>query len=349
MLYPAHGRVGRVSAAPDGHVGSNLARSRSRSSVRDLLLAFRVPSQQHEILVEMFRTRPALARELLEQVAHVTVGMGTAELAPNDLSQTQPVEYRADAVTVIRDAHGLASSAVIVEVQLHVDRDKGFTWPLYVAALRARVKCPVVLLVLTPDDGVAQWARTPIAMGHPRFELCPIVVGFAELPHILDRELARQVPELGVLSVMAHRDLAVALVVGPEILGQPSPMRQVYLDLIYSALPDAARRVLKELLMQKYEYQSDIVRGYVAQGREEGLAEGREQGREEGRAEVLHSALAKIVLAKLGNVPPHYEQAWQTLNTAALEQLLVNLSVSSDASEVAVLFGRLIAPSETST
>jgi len=152
------------------------------------------------------------------------------------------------------------------------------------------------------------------------------------------------VPELGVLSVMAHRDLAIASVVAPEILEQPEVTRRVYLDLIYRSLPDAAERALKELLMEKYEYQSNVVREYVAQGREEGLAEGREQG----RAEVLHSALGKIVHAKLGNVPSRYEQAWQGLSTAALEQLLVELSVSRDAAEVAVVFGRLIASSETS-
>src|SRR6185436_17619335 len=111
---------------------------------------------------------------------------------------------------------------------------------------------------------------TPIEMGHPGFELQPIVVAFAELPRVTDRERIRSVPELGVLSVMAHRDLAIASVVAPEILEQPEVTRRVYLDLIYRSLPDAAERALKELLMEKYEYQSNVVREYVAQGREVG-------------------------------------------------------------------------------
>ena len=308
-----------------------------------LAVGSRVPSQQHEILVELFRNRPELAYELLHDVAGLSLAAGTAELASNDLSQAIAVEYRADAVTVIRDKNGEPTSAVIVEVQLHVDRGKRLTWPLYIAALRARLECAVVLLVLTPDDAVARWARTAIEMGHPGFELRPIVVGFAELPRVTDRERIRQTPELGVLSVMAHRDLAIALVVAPEILEQPEVTRQVYLDLIYRALPDAAGRALKELLMQKYEYQSDIVREYVAQGREEGREEGREQGREEGRAEGIRFAIGELVRAKLGSLPAPYERALLALDVPELTSLVAEVGGAGDVAELETVFARLLA------
>jgi hypothetical protein len=45
--------------------------------------------------------------------------------------------------------------AIILEVQLSEDERKPFVWPAYVANLRARLKCPVSLLVVTPHENVA--------------------------------------------------------------------------------------------------------------------------------------------------------------------------------------------------
>ena len=51
---------------------------------------------------------------------------------------------------------------MIVEVQLQEDNDKLLAWPVYVAALRARLRCPAVLLVLTRDPAIRRWASRPI-------------------------------------------------------------------------------------------------------------------------------------------------------------------------------------------
>ena len=59
-----------------------------------------VPTQLHDVIVEMFRARPERARELLVACADVEVGHGLCEGASIYLSQSLPSEYRADAVTV---------------------------------------------------------------------------------------------------------------------------------------------------------------------------------------------------------------------------------------------------------
>jgi hypothetical protein len=41
---------------------------------------------------------------------------------------------------------------IVVEVQLLPDPQKRFTWPVYVAGLRARLKCPACVLVVTPSE-----------------------------------------------------------------------------------------------------------------------------------------------------------------------------------------------------
>jgi hypothetical protein len=107
------------------------------------------------------------------------------------------------------------------------------------------------------------------------------------------------------------------------------------LDLIYSALPAAARRALKELLMEKYEYQSDIVREYVAQGREEGLAAG------------FRLAIAEVVRARLGNLPQVYDRALQALSTSELTSLAAEVGAARDSGELEAIFARLAPEAST--
>jgi hypothetical protein len=118
-----------------------------------------------------------------------------AEIGSIDLSQVVPTEYRADAVIVFRDQE-IARAAAIIEVQLHYDPDKRRSWPVYVAALRAALACPVYLLVIAPDPSVARRVCAPIELGHPGFELTPLAIELADLPRVTDPAAARRLPEL---------------------------------------------------------------------------------------------------------------------------------------------------------
>jgi hypothetical protein len=48
--------------------------------------------------------------------------------------------------------------------------------------LRAKLDCPAVLLVVATDPRVAAWARLPIELGHPHFQLTPIVIELGDVP-----------------------------------------------------------------------------------------------------------------------------------------------------------------------
>ena len=104
---------------------------------------------------------------------------------------------------MLRGTEDVALAVVIVEVQLGEDDDKLRTWPLYVAAARARYRCPAMLLVLAPDPAVARWASQAIELGHPGFALRPVVIGYDRVPRLRNAETARATPELAVLSAMA--------------------------------------------------------------------------------------------------------------------------------------------------
>lgn len=236
-------------------------------------------SSTHEGLVHLFRDRPSLAAELLAGPLRVSLpSWDRVRLDSGELTDVAPTEYRADAVVTL-SAAGSPVAAVVVEVQLRRDRGKQWSWPVYVATLRARLRCPCVLLVVCADASIAGWSRTAIDLGHPGWVLRPLVVGPDVVPMVTDVAQARDDPQLAVLSALAHsgaheRDkvLHALLAALSEINDEHAAM---YSDLVFAALPAAARNHLEALMNTgTYEYQSEFVRRYIYQGRAEGRAEG---------------------------------------------------------------------------
>jgi len=255
-----------------------------------------VPSTQHEILVELFRNRGELAAALVRMRDGIALDHARVERGSIDLSQVTSTEYRSDSVILLQDPGGQDLGAIVVEIQLGIDADKRYSWPVYVSVLRAQRRCPTKLLVITSDPVVARWASAPIELGHPGFCLAPIVVDFEQVPRIVDPAAALKLPELAVLSVMAHPELEVALAAAHAIEGLPEEQKRLYWDVILAGLPDTVRRALEMKMIKGYEYQSEFARKYYSQGREEGRGEGHEHGREEGvRVAVLTLARAKLV------------------------------------------------------
>jgi len=295
----------------------------------------------------MFRTRPELARELLEACAGLRLAYGEWEAASIDLSQAVPSEYRADAVTIVRGVDGKVSAAIIVEVQLGIDRDKAWTWPVYVSALRARLRCPVVLFVLAHDE-VATWARRPIELGNPGSALAPIVVALSEVPRITEAAEAARAPELTVLSALGHREEAVGYAAIKGFTGLDEDRSKLYLDLILAALPDDKRAFLEGLMIKGYQYQSDFARRYVEEGRQLGREEGREEGRKEMRAErartgarLCQKAL-EMARERLGTVTVEQEQSIRSLNDPDVgTELIAGIARVSDAAALDALLARL--------
>jgi flagellar biosynthesis/type III secretory pathway protein FliH len=250
----------------------------------------------HEILVELFKSRPSLAAEILAEVLGVPLPPYTeARLASADLTEIQPAEYRADVVVVLLEGD-TPVRVIIVEVQLSIDPGKRFSWPAYVAVSRATHRCPAGLLIVAPEPAVAGWCAEPIETGVSGFVLRPPVLHRRAVPVVTDPEEAIRRPELGVLSAVAHGEsgqgATIAAVVLEAVRGLDDDRARFYYDLVYNSLNEAARREL-EAMMKGYEYQSDFARKYVAQGRAEGRNEGLAQGRNEGLAQGRNEGLAQ--------------------------------------------------------
>jgi hypothetical protein len=268
-----------------------------------------MPSQLHDVLVRFFRNRPELAPTLLSEALGVKVPHYTeARIESADLTDVLPAEYRADVVVLLVDGEPVLG--IVIEVQLEPDLRKRFSWPMYVAGLRARFHCPCCLLVVTADNRTARWASEPIDLG-PGGTLCPLVLGPEGVPVVTDPQKAERFPELAVMSVMAHgrgdvqtavklATLAAQAANAAETLDMD--MHALYLDLIETALGEAARKAF-EMLPETYKFQGPT---YL-----KGQAVGEARGE------------AKAVLAFLEarGLAPTEQQRQRILACADLEQL----------------------------
>lgn len=207
----------------------------------------------HEGLVELLRKRPEVAGELLRQLLHQEVPAFTeARITDSNFNNVFPAEFRSDLAIVFYDGETPVFS-IIGEAQLDRKKDKRFAWPVYATTQRARCECPAIVLVVTPDAGVARWAAVPIALGGDSV-FVPVVVGPEGIPVIVDEARAAEVPSLAVLSVLAHgripdieRAVAMAVAATKATRGLPEELAVLYFNLIESALSDAARKAFQML------------------------------------------------------------------------------------------------------
>lgn len=159
----------------------------------------------HESLVAILREHPELVLDLLRSAFHLDAS-GEIEVAPSNLTTLHSPHHRADLVVVLRaPGDRRPRRALVIEVQLQRDPDKRLRWPVDVALTRARLRCPVTLVVITLDAATARWCAEPIELDENGSVLYPLVVGPSSVP-IADARPARRHPELAVLSLLAHRD-----------------------------------------------------------------------------------------------------------------------------------------------
>jgi hypothetical protein len=285
-----------------------------------------MPSHLHEALVLLFRHRPALAPDMLRDALRVDLPTySDVRLDAADLTNIQPAEYRADLVVLLLE--GKPVYGIVVEVQLSRDERKRFVWPAYVANLRAKLRCPVCLLVVAASDGVACWAAQTVEMGAGSY-FTPLVLGPSGVPKVTDELRARADPELAVLSTMAHgRDadtrtavrIAQAALAGSAHLDEDRS--KLYFDLIMSSINAAARLVLQAMDMKTYQYQSEFARRYHSQG----IAEGHSQGEQTGRAALVIRLLEK----RFGSLTSEVQNRIITSTIAELDAIAERLLTAS--------------------
>ncbi|MBL8975710.1 MAG: hypothetical protein JNK56_34230 [Myxococcales bacterium] len=295
-----------------------------------------MPSSLHQILVDLLRHAPQLVPELLQAAGAVGTAGTVEAVRPLDAVLDQ-LERRVDLALEVRLA-GLGPVAIGLEVQLAIVPAKLCSWPVYVTTLRSLV-CPrALLVVLTPDPGVARWAAQPIDLGPGNEAFCVHVIGPEQIPRIRRVHEARRAPELAVLSALAHAnadgdgELVRVALVGLEALDRgrawsygcvlmraldvalQATLKDTMLDIEAAAEEKSevtdefverafrwARRTYEEELRREAAEERARERG-LAQGLEEGLERGLERGLEEGRMQGHREVLLRL-LARAGLRP----------------------------------------------
>jgi hypothetical protein len=95
------------------------------------------------------------------------------------------------------------------------------------------------------------------------------------VPKIVSEVAARRDPELSVLSAVVHARAPEALPVATAAIQAATAFdddrMETYIDIVLAALPAAARKALEEIMARGHEYQSDLFKRLVAEGKAEAL------------------------------------------------------------------------------
>jgi Domain of unknown function (DUF4351) len=263
-----------------------------------------------------------LAPELLRDALHVDLPTFTdVQVCSADMTDVQPTEYRADLVLRLLD--GSEVLGIVLEVQLSPDRRKRFVWPVYAATLRARLECPVCLLVVTVDEAIARWAAQAIELGGGN-RFVPLVLRPSGVPEVTDEAQARADPELAVLSAMAHggdvdteKAVRIAFAALSAVRDLDDDQLKMYVDLIAKSNSEVARRAMQAMDPRKYEYQSEFARRYVAQGRAEGRA----------------ALVSRLLTLRFGPLAPQVETRIAEASIAELDEIGARLLTAQTLDE----------------
>ena len=257
-----------------------------------------MPTLEHNAIAEMFRENPELAPHFLALLFHVDVPPhASVAVVESSLDQLIPVEFRADLVLELRDANGGLVLAIVLEVQRDKDLDKEYSWPVYVTVVRAKQRCPTVVLVIAPDAGVAAWAARPLDMGMGFGSFRPVVLGPASVPEVTDPAVAERETELAVLSAVAHGNgpngLAVVQAALVALARLDREHAAVYFQIIWNALREPMQRALEALVMERQAEGETKFPPFVQRIFEQGIHEGELKGRLEGKRDTLLRLLAR--------------------------------------------------------
>ena len=169
-----------------------------------------------------------------------------------------------------------------------------------------------------------------------------MVISFEDVPRIVDPSDAHRLPQLAVLSVLAHPELEIAETALEAIAPLPTDQSKLYFDLILASVPEAIRQLLEARFMQGYQYQSEFARKYYNQGHVEGLEAGRAEGREEGRCEGLRNAVVMLARGRFAVTDDDTAALAAVHDEQILNELIAALAKPGTVDEVRAAFDRTL-------
>ena len=121
----------------------------------------------------------------------------------------------------------------------------------------------------------------------------------------------------------------IAMLAQMAAAGLDANRSMLYCDLILRSLPEAARRALRAMDIDNYEFKSDFARKYIRRGMKLGTARGRAKGRAEGRMEIVLRMLAK----RYGALSEAIEARVRSVGSAELDEVAERLLTAGTLQE----------------
>lgn len=287
------GRVGRVLARPWAAAKNSSVQRCEITAPDDWYGISRgfgtmaAASIEHQGMCKLVSERPEVLLMLMQRELGAAVAGDVALFpAPETIREIRYPEHHVDAAVVLRRAPGgEVVEALVTEVQRQPDEEKLWSWPIYVAGTRARLRCPTTLIVLTGDERTARWAAEPIDLGRGHAVLQPLVIGPSQVPRDLELEEARQNPELATLAVIMHgrkpgskRLGRAALQAVSEGLDEDAKRYSLLADLVAACLDEQTLQEIEdEMELRTTPPLSNWARRHFFEGRQEGRQEGLKQ------------------------------------------------------------------------
>jgi len=261
------------------------------------------PSPEHEALHRIFQYDSKLFARSLTNILGIPIPEPfDVSVLSIDLTETRPIERRADTVLRVRfmDGNSLGQYILVVESQTDDEETRRRRWPYYIAFLQDKYACPVVLLVVCSKEETARWAREPIRIGLTGWicmTVTPIVLGPDNLPAVTTAEQASRDVPAAVFSALTHsrgsetRAILEALAVALDTIDTETAA--FLAEFTEVGLGDTAGQQIWKVLMATvtYPYVSEL----RAKGRAEGEVKGRAEGEAKGRALGEASAILRVL------------------------------------------------------
>ncbi|MEV4332987.1 hypothetical protein AB0K02_20980 [Streptomyces sp. NPDC049597] len=256
-------------------------------------------TSSHEASHRIFQDRPELLAPVFRILGVPLPAPATVDVLTPDTTEIRPLERRVDSVLRIQPVSGATGGLLLaIEAQGRRDKTKPTSWAYYLAHLRAKYDCPVLLLVACQDQATARWAAGPFHLGpegwHTALAVHPLVLGPENVPVIKDAGEAARDLALAAFSAMTHgRDPSVAAILealATALGSADGASAEYFTELLEIGLGDSPARTIWRKLMSVGTYFPG--RGTIV---EESYLKGIEEGREEGRTEERSQMVLRVL------------------------------------------------------
>ena len=255
-------------------------------------------TSRHEASHRIFQDRPELLTPVFDIFGVRVPRKAEIEVLSPDVTELRPLERRVDTVLRVRPDGDERGFLLAIEAQGRRDEDKPASWSYYQSYLRAKHRCPVLLLVVCQDRTTADWAAGPFHDGWGGWtasSIRPLSLGPGNVPVITDADEAAANLALAAFAAMTHgrnREAPAILEALARALGTSDLASYVYYsEMLEVGLGDTPARALWRKLMK--------VNGSYFPGRgtlvEESFLEGKAEGQAEGQAAGLAQAVLQML------------------------------------------------------